>query len=52
MLYRKGPSMRGMVVIKSINMFHARFIEPASTDWASQVVFVSKTDGSLHVCIK
>lgn len=43
--------MRGMVAMKVINMFNAGVIEPASTDRASPVVLVPKTDGSLQFCM-
>ena len=33
------------------NMLEKGVIEPATTDWASPIVFVPKADGSLRFCV-
>ena len=43
--------MREMVAKEVRKMVKAGIIEPASSEWASQVVFVPKKDGSLHFCV-
>ena len=51
MPYRKGPTMREMVADQVNKMLNAGVIEPASTEWASQVVLVPNKDGSLRFCV-
>ena len=51
MPYRKEPAMREMVAKDVNKMLNARFIELASTKWASPVVLVPNKDGSLRFCV-
>ena len=51
MPYRKGPAMRESVAKEVKKRLKAGVIEPANTEWASQVVLVPKKDGSLRFCV-
>ena len=49
--YRAGPLQREMEKKEIDNMLEKGVIEPATTDWASPIVFVPKADGSLRFCV-
>ena len=49
--YRAGPKMRQYEKDEVDRMKAAGVIEPASTEWASPIVFVPKKDGELRFCI-
>ena len=42
---------RGPVLLEVSKMLTAGVIEPATTDWASPVILVAKTDGTLRFCV-
>ena len=48
---RTGPGMRKRIAEEIQKMLHAGVIEPATSEWASPVVLVSKKDGSLRFCV-
>ena len=49
--YRAGPTQRKVEKKEIEDMLKKGVIEPANTDWASPVVLVPKTYGSLRFCI-
>ena len=49
--YRAGPLQREMERKEIEDMLAKGAIEPATTDWASPIVFVPKPDGSLRFCV-
>ena len=49
--YRAGPLQREMEKKEIDSMLAKGVIEPATTDWASPIVFVPKPDGSLRFCV-
>ena len=48
MTYRQGPAMRDKDASKIQKMLDAGLIEPATSAWASPIVLVPKTEGSLR----
>ena len=46
-----GPSLRKRIAEEIQKMLHVGFIEPATSEWSSPVLFVSKKDRSLLFCI-
>ena len=48
---RTGPSMRKRIAEEIQKMLHAGVVEPATSEWASPVVLLSKKDGSLRFCV-
>ena len=46
--YRAGPLQRKILKKEIDKMPEKGVIEPAKTDWASQIVFASKPEGSLR----
>lgn len=51
MSYRQGPAMGKLVATEVKKMVDAGVIEPTTSGWASPVVLVLKTDGSLRFCV-
>ena len=49
--YRAGPTQRQREKEEIDNMLAKGVIEPANTEWASPIVFVPKSDGSLRFCV-
>ena len=49
--YRAGPKAREIEQEEVSKMLTAGIIEPATTEWASLVVLVPKTDGTLRFCV-
>ena len=49
--YRTGPKSREIQQSKVDKMLKAGVIEPACSEWASPVVLVPKSDGSLRFCV-
>ena len=49
--YRAGPKARKAEQDEVDRMLRAGVIEPPQSEWASPVVLVPKTDGSLRFCI-
>jgi hypothetical protein len=49
--YRAGPCARGAESAEVQRMLKEGVIEPASSEWASPVVLVPKTDGTLLFCV-
>ena len=49
--YRAGPKSREIQQSEVDKMLKAGFIEPACSEWASLVVLVPKSDGSLPFCV-
>ena len=48
---RAGPKAREIEQEEVSKMLTAGVIEPATTEWASPVVLVPKTDGTLRFCV-
>ena len=51
MLQRTGPGMRKRIAEDIQKMLHAGVLEPATSEWASPVVLVSKKVGGLRFCV-
>jgi len=49
--YRMGPRTRQLVGEQVTKMLELDVIEPSTSEWASPVVLVPKTDGSTRFCI-
>ena len=49
--YRAGPKSREFVNKEVENMLHKGVISPVQSEWASPVVIVPKSDGSLRFCV-
>jgi hypothetical protein len=49
--YRAGPRAREVEAAEVQRMLKAGVIEPSSAEWASTVVLVRKSDGSMRFCI-
>ena len=50
MPYRQGPSMRTKAEAEIRRMRDAGVIEPATSEWATPIVLVPKTYGSIRFC--
>lgn len=51
MPYRQGPEMRAVTQTHVEEQLRAGVIEPATSEWASPVVFAPKKDGKLRFCV-
>ena len=51
MPYRQGPAIRTRAEAEIQRMGDAGVIEPATSEWASPIVLVTKKDGSLRFCV-
>ena len=49
--YRAGPKRRELEKAELDNMLKEGIAEPATTEWASPIVFAPKKDGTLRFCV-